>query len=61
MKRHRIFKLKIGTRAVGDDVAHVVAIKKALGGRGEVRVNIRRGARRTRSGSRRVLPTRTAV
>jgi muconate cycloisomerase len=40
MKRHRIFKLKIGTRALSDDVAHVAAIKKALGTRGEVRVDV---------------------
>jgi muconate cycloisomerase len=40
MKRHRIFKLKIGARAVADDVAHVAAIAKALGKRGEVRVDV---------------------
>jgi muconate cycloisomerase len=40
MKRHRIFKLKIGARALSDDVAHVAAIKKALGARGEVRVDV---------------------
>jgi muconate cycloisomerase len=40
MKRHRVFKLKIGSRAVADDVAHVVAIKKALGDRGAVRVDV---------------------
>jgi len=40
MKRHRVFKLKIGARAVADDVAHVVAIGKALGARGEVRVDV---------------------
>lgn len=40
MKRHRVFKLKIGARAVADDVAHVVAIRKALGARGEVRVDV---------------------
>ena len=39
-KRHRVFKLKIGSRSVADDVAHVVAIKKALEGRGEVRVDV---------------------
>jgi len=39
-RRHRIFKLKIGRRSVEADVAHVAAIKKALGDRGEVRVDI---------------------
>lgn len=39
-KRHRIFKLKIGARALADDVAHVVAIGRALEGRGEVRVDV---------------------
>src|SRR5690606_34847085 len=36
-RRHRIFKLKIGKRSVADDVAHVAAIKAALGDRGSVR------------------------
>lgn len=39
-RRHRIFKLKIGTREVAKDVAHVAAIKKALGDRGAVRVDV---------------------
>ena len=39
-RRHNIFKLKIGKRAVADDVAHVAAIKRALGGRGSVRVDV---------------------
>jgi muconate cycloisomerase len=39
-KRHRVFKLKIGARAVADDVAHVAAIKSALGERAEVRVDV---------------------
>src|SRR5690606_20540581 len=39
-RRHRSFKLKIGKRAVADDVAHVAAIKKALGERGSVRVDV---------------------
>ncbi len=38
--RHRIFKLKIGRRPVKDDVAHVAAIKKTLGDRAEVRVDV---------------------
>lgn len=39
-RRHRIFKLKIGKRTVADDVAHVAAIKKALGERASVRVDV---------------------
>jgi len=39
-RRHRIFKLKIGRRSVAEDVAHVAAIKKALGDRAEVRVDV---------------------
>ena len=40
LRRHSIFKLKIGRRPVRDDVAHVAAIKKALGERGSVRVDV---------------------
>lgn len=39
-RRHRVFKLKIGKRAVADDVAHVAAIKRALGDRAAVRVDV---------------------
>ena len=39
-RRHNIFKLKIGKRAVRDDVAHVAAIKRAVGERGSVRVDV---------------------
>lgn len=39
-RRHNIFKLKIGKRSVRDDVAHVAAIKRALGDRGRVRVDV---------------------
>jgi RNA-binding protein YhbY len=39
-RRHNIFKLKIGKRAVRDDVAHVAAIKRAVGDRGSVRVDV---------------------
>ncbi len=39
-RRHRIFKLKIGARAPEADIAHVAAIKKALGDRGAVRVDV---------------------
>lgn len=38
--RHNAFKLKIGKRPVADDVAHVGAIKKALGDRASVRVDV---------------------
>ncbi|MBK4737663.1 muconate/chloromuconate family cycloisomerase [Noviherbaspirillum pedocola] len=39
-RRHRIFKLKIGARSVEEDVAHVLAIKKALGDEVSVRVDV---------------------
>jgi muconate cycloisomerase len=39
-RRHRIFKLKIGARSLKDDVAHVLAIKRALGERASVRVDV---------------------
>jgi muconate cycloisomerase len=39
-RRHRIFKLKIGARSVQEDVAHVLAIKKALGDQVSVRVDV---------------------
>ncbi len=39
-RRHNIFKLKIGLHAWNDDVAHVAAIKKALGDRASVRVDV---------------------
>lgn len=39
-RRHRIFKLKIGLRAVDEDVAHVLAIKRALGDAVSVRVDV---------------------
>jgi muconate cycloisomerase len=50
-RRHRIFKLKIGWRPVAEDVAHVAAIKRALGDRASVRVDVNQawdeaGARR---------------
>jgi muconate cycloisomerase len=40
IRRHRIFKLKIGLRSVEDDVTHVLAIKRALGDRASVRVDV---------------------
>ena len=39
-RRHRIFKLKIGRRSVSQDVAHVAAIRKALGDQASVRVDV---------------------
>lgn len=40
LRRHRIFKLKIGLRSVEDDVKHVLAIKQALGDSVSVRVDV---------------------
>src|SRR5271154_5443868 len=31
LKRHKVFKLKIGLRSVEEDVAHVASVKRALG------------------------------
>ncbi len=42
-RRHNIFKLKIGKREVREDVAHVAAIKRALGDRASVRVDVNQG------------------
>lgn len=39
-RRHRIFKLKIGARSVQEDLDHVLAIKRALGDRASVRVDV---------------------
>ena len=39
-RRHRIFKLKIGSRSVDEDVRHVAAIKRARGDRASVRVDV---------------------
>jgi muconate cycloisomerase len=39
-RRHNTFKLKIGKRSIDADVAHVSAIKKALGNRASVRVDV---------------------
>jgi muconate cycloisomerase len=40
LRRHNVFKLKIGKRSVRTDVAHVAAIKRALGERASVRVDV---------------------
>ncbi len=39
-RRHNIFKLKIGLKSVDEDVAHVLAIKRALGDAISVRVDV---------------------
>ena len=39
-RRHNVFKLKIGARGVRDDVAHVAAIKRALGDHVSIRVDV---------------------
>ena len=39
-RRHRAFKLKIGAHDPAADVAHVAAIKRALGDRASVRVDV---------------------
>lgn len=39
-RRHNVFKLKIGRHPVRQDVAHVAAIKAALGERASVRVDV---------------------
>jgi muconate cycloisomerase len=40
LRRHRIFKLKIGAKALKEDIVHVAATKRALGERGSVRVDV---------------------
>jgi len=40
LRRHRIFKLKIGAKDLRDDVTHVAAVKRALGDRAAVRVDV---------------------
>lgn len=37
---HNVFKLKIGKRAIAEDVSHVAAIKRALGDRASIRVDL---------------------
>lgn len=39
-RRHRIFKLKIGAGEVRKDLAHVIAIKQALGESASVRIDV---------------------
>jgi muconate cycloisomerase len=40
LRRHRIFKLKIGKQAAAADIAHVAAIKRALGDDVSIRVDV---------------------
>lgn len=40
IRRHRIFKLKIGANEVNHDLKHVMAIKRALGDSASVRVDV---------------------
>lgn len=42
IKRHNIFKLKIGSRPMQEDVDHVIAIKQALGKDISIRVDVNR-------------------
>lgn len=42
LKRHNVFKLKIGSNPVDADVEHVLAIKKALGNDISIRVDVNR-------------------
>lgn len=39
-RRHNIFKLKIGKRSVREDIAHVAAIKQAVGDAASIRVDV---------------------
>lgn len=39
-RRHKVFKLKIGAKPLKDDIAHVAEIKRQLGERGAVRVDV---------------------
>jgi muconate cycloisomerase len=39
-KRHSAFKLKIGKRPIAEDIAHVAAIKRALGDAASIRVDV---------------------
>lgn len=40
LRRHRVFKLKIGARALREDITHVAAIGQALGERASIRVDV---------------------
>ena len=53
-RRHNVFKIKIGKRSVEEDVAHVAAIKKAIGNTGRVQVDVNQAW--TRSQANRAAP-----
>ncbi|MGC1305024.1 MAG: muconate cycloisomerase family protein [Caulobacteraceae bacterium] len=57
--RHNAFKLKIGKRGVDADVAHVAAIKAALGDRASVRVDVNMAW--DEASARRALPMLASV
>ncbi|WP_415914508.1 enolase C-terminal domain-like protein, partial [Paraburkholderia sp. J67] len=40
VRRHNFFKLKIGAKALETDIKHVAEIKKAVGNRAAVRVDV---------------------
>lgn len=40
LRRHRVFKLKIGARGLREDIAHVAAIGRALGDQVSIRVDV---------------------
>lgn len=40
LRRHRVFKLKIGARELREDIAHVAAIGRALGDQASIRVDV---------------------
>lgn len=42
-RRHRDFKIKVGRQAVAADLAHVLSIKRALGDRGRITVDVNQG------------------
>jgi muconate cycloisomerase len=48
-RRHNVFKLKIGRGEVRADIAHVAAIKRAVGDRASVRVDVNQAWSETRA------------
>lgn len=57
--RHTAFKLKIGKRSVQDDVVHVAAIKRALGDRASIRVDVNQAW--SEAAAKRALPMLAAA
>ena len=60
-RRHNIFKLKIGSRRVEEDVEHVLAIKQALGSDISIRVDVNRAWSEPVSYTHLTLPTNREV